>query len=147
MENKKININELKPATYNPRIMPEDEYNKLKNSLDTFGLVDPIIVDLKHDNTIIGGHQRYQVLIDEDDNQELQLIKLGDVGLIIKQTNIKLQDTNDQKALNLALNKITGEWDYNKLDDLLIELTDDHYNIELTGFDTEDIIINTIDII
>jgi len=144
LENKKININELKPAEYNPRIMPEEEYNKLKNSLDTFGLVDPIIIDLKHNNTIIGGHQRYQVLIDENPEQELQLIQLGDIGLIIKETNIKLNDINDQKALNLALNKIQGEWDYNKLDDLLIELTDDHYQIELTGFDDIDLMESTL---
>ncbi len=136
-----INIQDIHPAEYNPRIMPEDEYNKLKNSLDTFGLVDPIIIDLKHDNTIIGGHQRYEVLNDNDDEQELTLIKLGDIGLIIKDENIKIHDINDQKALNLALNKISGEWDYSKLDDLLIELNDDHYDIELTGFDTKDILI------
>ena len=123
--------------------MPEKEYQKLKNSLDTFGLVDPIIIDLKHDNTIIGGHQRYQVLINNNDEQELTLIKLGDVGLIIKDENIKLHDKNDQKALNLALNKISGEWDYNKLDDILIELSNADYLIELTGFDKEDITLNS----
>lgn len=139
MQTSKINIQDIKPASYNPRIMPKDEYDKLKNSLDTYGLVDPIIIDTKHDNTIIGGHQRYQVLYDEDNTQTLQLIQLGDIGLIIKQTHIKLQDTNDQKALNLALNKITGQWDQDKLDQLLLNLTQDNYQLELTGFTTEDI--------
>lgn len=135
MKTNNINITQLNPAEYNPRVMSTGEYNKLKNSLDTFGLVDPIIVDIKHDNTIIGGHQRYQVLYDEDPEQELQLIPLGDVGLVIKNTDIKIQDVNDQKALNLALNKITGDWDYNKLDELLVELHDANYQVELTGFD------------
>jgi hypothetical protein len=137
-----ININDIKPASYNPRIMSTDEYDKLKTSLDTFGLVDPIIIDLKHDNTIIGGHQRYQVLTEEDDDQDLQLIRLGDIGFVLNKTNIKLNDINDQKALNLALNKITGEWDYSKLDDILDELSEEHYQIELTGFDEEDITLN-----
>lgn len=145
MKFEKIKINEIQPATYNPRIMPPAEYNKLKKSLDTYGLVDPIIVDLKHDNTIIGGHQRYQVLIDEDEEQELQLLQLGDIGLIIKETNIKLNDINDQKALNLALNKISGDWDYKLLDDLLQELQEDHYDIELTGFDEDEITLNDFD--
>ena len=140
MQTEKINIQDIHPADYNPRIMPEDEYNKLKNSLDTFGLVDPIIIDLKHDNTIIGGHQRYEVLNDADDEQELILIPLGDIGLIIKNTDIKIQDVNDQKALNLALNKISGEWDYQKLDDILVELSNDDYMIELTGFE-EDVVL------
>ena len=144
MQTSKINIQSIKPASYNPRIMPEEEYNKLKNSLDTFGLVDPIIIDLKHDNTIIGGHQRYQVLIDDNDEQELTLIELGDIGLIIKDIELKINDTNDQKALNLALNKISGEWDYQKLDDILIELSNDDYLIELTGFDETDVLLNNI---
>lgn len=142
MKFEKIKINEIQPAEYNPRIMPPNEYNKLKKSLDTYGLVDPIIIDLKHDNTIIGGHQRYQVLIDENPEQELQLLQLGDIGLIMKETNITLNDINDQKALNLALNKISGDWDYKLLDDLLQELQEDHYDIDLTGFDIDDLEMN-----
>lgn len=139
MQFEKININEIKPAEYNPRIMPPEEMEKLKTGLNTFGLVDPIIIDLTDNNTVIGGHQRLEVLKEIDEEMELQLIRLGDIGLVIKETKLKIKDKNDQKALNLALNKISGTWDYQKLDDELLELTEDNYQIELTGFNTEDI--------
>ena len=79
-----IKITDIKPAEYNPRIMSQLEHTKLRNSMETFGLVDPIIINLKN-NHIIGGHQRYEVLLDKsmEDNdfiKELHLIRLGDVG-------------------------------------------------------------------
>ncbi len=63
MEFKKLKINALIPASYNPRkkLKPGDaEYEKIKNSITEFGYVDPIIVN--SDMTIIGGHQRWSVL-------------------------------------------------------------------------------------
>lgn len=135
----KINIQDLKPAEYNPRIMPPNEQEKLKQGLTTFGLVDPIIIDLTDNNTVIGGHQRLDVLKQINPDEELTLIKLGDIGLVIKETDLKIKDKNDQKAINLALNKIQGDWDYKKLDDLLLELSEDYYQIELTGFGDEDL--------
>ena len=57
----KITLNEIKPATYNPRIMSIEEQEKLEKTLQEFGLVDPIIINLKN-NQIIGGHQRYEIL-------------------------------------------------------------------------------------
>ena len=63
MDIQKINIQKLKPAKYNPRIdlQPGDkEYQKIKKSIETFGYVEPIIVN--KDMTVIGGHQRLKVL-------------------------------------------------------------------------------------
>ena len=60
----KIDINSLVPADYNPRKISDKDYNNLKNSIDEFGIVDPIIVNLKN-NTIISGHQRFDVLFYE----------------------------------------------------------------------------------
>lgn len=136
----KINIQDLKPAEYNPRIMQTEEQEKLKQGLTTFGLVDPIIIDLTDNNTVIGGHQRLEILKQLNPDTELLLIKLGDIGLVIKETDLKIKDKNDQKALNLALNKIHGDWDYKKLDDLLLSLNDENYNIALTGFDDDDLL-------
>lgn len=147
MEFETISINDLKPAEYNPRIMPQTEQNKLENNLKTFGLVDPIIIDLTDDNTVIGGHQRLEALKNINDEQELHLLKLGDIGLVFKELDFKIKDKNDQRALNLSLNKIQGDWDYGKLDDLLMELNEENYNLELTGFDKTDILLeNDIDI-
>ena len=57
--------------------MPPAEMQKLEKNINTYGLVDPIIINLKN-NTIIGGHQRYDILISQDETQDLQLIKRGD---------------------------------------------------------------------
>ncbi|WP_323736257.1 ParB N-terminal domain-containing protein [Methanosphaera sp. ISO3-F5] len=139
VEFEKININQIKPAPYNPRIMKPSESLKLKNNLQTFGLVDPIIIDLTDNNTVIGGHQRLEALKEIDDNMNLKLLRLGDIGLIFRETELKIKDKNDQKALNLSLNKIQGEWDWEKVDDILLELEEDNYQIELTGFDDIDL--------
>lgn len=88
----------LRPAEYNPRVQlqPADpEYQNIKRSIETFGYVDPIIIN--QDGTIIGGHQRYNVM--------------KDLGYTEAQVVVVDLDKNNEKALNIALNKITGEWD------------------------------------
>ena len=124
MNIKKIKIEELKHADYNPRkeLQPTDaEYIKIKNSIEHFGYVDPIIVN--KDYTIIGGHQRATVL----------------KGLGKTEVECVVVDLSkeDEKALNVALNKISGEWDIAKLGVLLEELNTVGV-MELTGFDTEE---------
>lgn len=119
-------LTDLKPAEYNPRkaLTPEDaEWQKIKNSIEKFEYIDPIIIN--KDGTIIGGHQRYSVMTalgyDEIDVVVLDLSK------------------EDEKALNIALNKISGEWDNLKLKDLLLELDLGDYDISITGFDNDDL--------
>ena len=138
MEIETIKITDLKPAEYNPRRISDDDYQKLKNSISTFGLVDPIIVNLKNMH-IVGGHQRYDVLLDEhmlnnDFLAELPMIRLGDVGFVFTDTELSIRDDDHEKALNLALNKISGEWDELKLQPLLEELKLSPIDIRLTGF-------------
>lgn len=138
MEIETIKITDLKPAEYNPRRISDEDYQKLKNSISTFGLVDPIIVNLKNMH-IVGGHQRYDVLLDEHmlDNDflaELPMIRLGDVGFVFTDTELSIRDDDHEKALNLALNKISGEWDEQKLQPLLEELELSPIDIQLTGF-------------
>ena len=122
MEFRKINIDRLKHAEYNPRkdLKPGDaEFEKIKNSITEFGYCEPIIVN--SDMTIIGGHQRAKVL------KELGYTEIDCVVINI--------DKIKEKALNIALNKVTGEWDFESLAKLLDELKEEDYNIELTGFD------------
>ena len=124
MNIKEIEINLLKEATYNPRKdlkKGDKEYNKIKKSILEFGYVDPIIVN--SDYTIIGGHQRYKVLRD---------IGYEKVNCVIVDL-----DKEKEKALNVALNKISGDWDKEKLAELLLSLDD--VNAELTGFDDDEI--------
>lgn len=139
IEVEKIKITDLIPSDYNPRIMPENEATKLKNSLETFGLVDPIVINLKN-NHIIGGHQRFDVLIDQhlEDNKifdELNLIRLGDIGWVFTDTELTVESEDHEKALNLSLNKISGEWDTEKLFVILEELDVNDFDLGLTGFD------------
>jgi len=66
MEVRRMKVNEINPAPYNPRIdlKPGDpEYEALKKSIERFGLVDPLIWN-KRTNRLVGGHQRLKVLKD-----------------------------------------------------------------------------------
>ena len=138
-----IRFEDIVPAEYNPRLISDSEYEKLSNSINKWSLVDPIIINTKT-NKIIGGHQRFKVLTEEymsnpTKYEELPLLRLGDIGWIFIDEDLKLENENDTKALNIALNKITGEWDYPKLNLLIDDLLDDtSFNIDLTGFDMLD---------
>lgn len=122
MRFEKRNVNDLIPAKYNPRkdLKPGDkEYEKIKNSITEFGYVDPIIIN--SDNTIIGGHQRLKVLRD---------LGYTDVDCVVIEI-----DKTKEKALNIALNKISGEWNVELLKDLIDDLKESNFDIEFTGFD------------
>ena len=126
MEIKELPLKELKPAAYNPRKKlkkGDKEYEKIKQSLLKFGYVDPIIVN--EDLTVIGGHQRLTVLKDLD----YETAKCVIVNL----------PKEDEKALNIALNKITGQWDEALLADLLLDLQESDFSLDLTGFEPPEI--------
>lgn len=126
MNIQKISIEKLKPAEYNPRkdLKPEDEeYQKIKKSLIEFGYVAPIIVNA--DMTVIGGHQRLKVL--------------KELGYTEIECNVVDLDKDKEKALNIALNKITGEWDNTKLEELLAELKETSIDMDMTGFSFDEV--------
>lgn len=125
MKSKVMDIADIIPAEYNPRITMkkgDTQYEALNNSIERFGLVEPLIVN-ERNNVLIGGHQRLAVLKARGETQaEVILVDL---------------DEQKEKALNLALNKIDGEWDFDKLDDLLEGLEKD--DIRYTGFTEEEV--------
>jgi len=126
MQFKKLKIDILIPAKYNPRkdLKPGDkEYEKIKNSLTEFGYVDPIIVN--SDLTIIGGHQRWKVL------KSLGYTEVDCVVIDIDKTK--------EKALNVALNKISGEWNEALLAELIKDLQSIDYDVSFTGFEPPEI--------
>ena len=125
-ELKVLPISVLKPAEYNPRkkLKPGDrEYKKIRDSIEEFGFADPLVVNA--DMTIIGGHQRLNVAID-----------LGYTEVPCAVVDV---DKTREKALNIALNKITGEWDEQLLADLLTDLKDADYDLDYTGFDAPEV--------
>ena len=122
-----LSIDSLKPAAYNPRKKlkkGDKEYEKIKKSIVEFGYVDPIIVNF--DGTVIGGHQRLTVLSDLG-YKEVQCVQ------------VRIEDENKVKALNVALNKITGAWNEELLADLVVDLQDADFNLDLTGFEAPEI--------
>jgi len=132
-----IEINKLKPATYNPRQISTKQYKDLKQSIEKFGLVDPIITN--KDFTIIGGHQRYKIC------KELKHKQIDCVVLDLSK--------EEERELNIRLNKNTGEFDIdilaNEFDiDNLVDWGFKHIdldiNIDKIEEDTEDVATITI---
>ena len=110
MDIRKIPIDKLNPAPYNPRqdLQPGDPaYEKLSRSINEFGCVEPIVWNERTGN-VVGGHQRLKVLRES--------------GLSEVEASVVDLDPDREKALNLALNKITGSWDDTRLAELLREL-------------------------
>jgi len=65
----------------------------------------------------------------------LLLLKRGDIGWVFTDDELKLDNENDEKALNVALNKISGRWDNEKLSILFNDLNDVDFDTSLTGFE------------
>ena len=127
MNIEKKKVTELLPAEYNPRkdLKPGDpEYDKLKRSLEQFGYVEPVIWNEKT-GRVVGGHQRLKVLQDLGETEiECVVVSLSE---------------EKEKALNIALNKISGDWDKEKLGLLIADLQGADFDVSLTGFDPEEI--------
>lgn len=128
MEIRRVPAEMLNPATYNPRkdLRPGDpEYEKLARSIETFGYVEPVVWNERTGN-VVGGHQRLKLLLAK-----------GDREIDVSVVNLSEQE---EKALNIALNKISGDWDDERLGLLMQELTEDATIDEaLTGFDPDEI--------
>jgi DNA modification methylase len=127
-----MNIQNIKtelliPADYNPRkdLKPGDaEYEKLKRSIEEFGYVEPVIWN-KTTGNVVGGHQRLKVLLDTG---------ITEVDCVV----VELTE-DKEKALNIALNKISGEWDKDKLTLLISDLSAADFDVSLTGFEPAEI--------
>jgi hypothetical protein len=108
----------LKGAEYNPRKINDHEFKKLADNLATFGFVENVVAT-KEDNEIIGGHQRVKAaiaLIRGDyvpHNEKGQPIKVPFTKIPV--VYMEGLTSFQRKTLNLSLNRISGEWDYDKL--------------------------------
>ncbi len=134
MDIRSIPIDELDPAPYNPRVELKPgtpEFEKLRRSLDEFGLVEPLVWN-ERTGRLVGGHQR--------------LSALRALGHTETQVSVVDLPEEREKALNLALNRITGAWDHERLGELLAELSAlPEFDLGLTGFDTDEIAALTAD--
>jgi len=131
MQIERKKIRDMDRAAYNPRIelIPGDtEYENLRRSITTYGLIIPVVWN-KRTNRVVGGHQRLTVLENEGETE----VDVSAVDL----------DETQERQLNVALNKVEGGWDEEKLGDLLAELGED---ATLTGFTQQEIDSLTNDI-
>jgi len=122
-----IEINKINPAVYNPRkdLKPGDtDYEKLKKSILAFDMVEPLVWN-KQTGNLVGGHQRLKIM--------------KELGYTEADVSVVDIDETQEKALNIALNKISGEWDLPSLKDLLQELDTGAFDMEITGFDAKEI--------
>lgn len=123
-----MKIKDIHPAAYNPRVTLEPgdtEYEALKNSMEKFGVASPLIVNGRTGN-LISGHQRLNILIEQG----------------AEETEVVLTDMDEQqeKLCNIALNKIDGDWDYTKLQELFEEFEEEcPDDIKYTGFTEQEV--------
>ena len=121
------NISELNAAKYNPRVTLEpgmEEFEKLRRSIEHFGDVEPIVWNERTGN-VVGGHQR------------LQVMKF--LGRDTAKVSVVDMSEEEEKLLNIALNKAKGEWDNVKLEKLLRDM--DYENLDFTGFGPDEIAV------
>lgn len=125
MEIRLIPISSIQRAVYNPRktLTPSDpSYQKMKKSIQTFGLVEPLVWN-EFNSVLVGGHQRLTILENESHATEVEV------------SVVHIEDIRQEKALNLALNRQGGEWDEPALTAMLKELKEASFDLDLTGFE------------
>ena len=130
-------INSLISAEYNPRQLKKEQYKNIKESLQRFGFVDPIIINKNKDrkNIIIGGHQRVKIAKDLD-YKEIPCLEID-------------LPYEKERELNVRLNKNNGEFDFDLLSDHfdLDELIDWGFKEnELLGKEKDEVIEPEIEI-
>ena len=124
MEIIEVPTSELRLSEYNPRVIEKHDFNALIRSIKEFGIVEPIVANCN--NQIIGGHQRLRAC------QELGITSIPvffvDIG------------KEKEKILNLALNRIHGDWDEQKLSEIIYDLENQpDIDLSLSGFSDKEI--------
>jgi len=130
MDVRTIAVDSINPAPYHPRLRlrPEDpRYRSILGSLDTFGLVEPLVFN-ERTGHLVGGHVRFEILRAR-----------GDKTVLCSVVDLP---PDREKALNLALNRTGGDWDRDRLAALLDDLTsttDLGFDLSVTGFAEDEI--------
>lgn len=123
-----IPIEKIDPAPYNPRVdlKPGDpRYERLSKSIDEFGMIQPLVWN-RRSGYLVAGHQRLKILRARGEKD----VEVATVDL----------PPDKERVLNLALNKIAGDWHEAKLAELLAALADvQDLDLEVTGFSIPDV--------
>lgn len=111
-------------APYNPRRISDHDMQSLRRSLRAYGIVEPVVVN-RRSSVVVGGHQRIRAAALE-----------GIAEMPVFYVDL---DAQNERLLNLALNRIHGEWDEDMLESLLAELKADDAELDLSGFENAEI--------
>lgn len=125
MELIEMEVKDLREADYNPRLTLEvgtPEFAKFKNAIEKFDMVEPVVWN-KRTGNVVGGNQRLAVMK-----------YLGKTKTLVSVIDV---DETQEKLLSVALNKIKGTWDFEKLENLFSEL--DYSSLDITGFGADEI--------
>ena len=119
-----MRLADLKPAPYNPRTISTESLEGLSKSLGRFGLVEPVVWN-QRSGYIVGGHQR--------------VVALRNAGVKEAQVVVIDLSAKEEKELNIALNNLSGDWDYAKLRDLLKDIEPSEKDREVLGFSSSEL--------
>lgn len=124
MKIREISVSDLErmAAPYNPRAIDAHDLDALARSMREFGVVEPIVAN-ERTGHVVGGHQR------------IKAARRADIAVL--PVVIVDLDLSREKALNLALNRISGTWEENLLRDVLRSIEED--DLPLSGFTDEEI--------
>lgn len=118
------NIKDIAPAKYNPRKISDEAMGRLTKSLAEFGNIQPITWNARTGN-VVGGHQRLKVYQ-----------AMGKTEVEVWAVDL---DEQKEKAANIALNKLAGEFDLPALKDILEDIDTGDLDIEITGFSMQEV--------
>lgn len=150
VKNEKVEkVGDLRPSPYNPRRITDEQKKRLKKAIEEFGDLSGIVFN-RRTGRLVGGHQRIKVIPQNAIIEKTELpiaSRTGTVAygyIIIDNEKYSYRevdwDEGKEKAANIAANAHGGDWDEDKLGEILKELSaDKSFDIELTGFDLGDI--------
>lgn len=123
----RVAVSSMKPAPYNPRVdmVPGNpEYDSLVRSVELYGLIQPIIWNRKTGH-VLGGNQRLKVI----QGMGVHSVACAVVEMVLV----------EEMAANVALNKITGEWEMALLHQVMDSLNAGNFDLRATGFDDDEV--------
>jgi len=118
-------VSDLKPSDYNPRKMSAEQREDIEKSIDGFGRVTPLVINIgTRKNILIGGNQRHRIYKDK---------KIKEVDVMVPSRELSLEE---EQELNLRLNKNVASWDTDLLQELDLDMLLDvgFEDDELQGF-------------
>lgn len=153
---KQLTIQDLAPNPKNPRRISEGKLKQLSQALEEFGDLSGIVFN-RRTKQLVGGHQRVKALprgtvikVTKAYEKPTRTGTLADGYVLVKGERFKYRevdwDETREKAANIAANQHGGEWDLPQLSEWLSELKAADFNMDLTGFDQDELAKHIVEV-